>query len=664
MAPSCERPPTGDVRIRQPRCSTALPQPRPTSAGARPRTAPVAGESLASAAAGEEEISEEFLRFHSGLDDLEEVNRLELCVNSLTHNLEALGSMLPRLLHLKLSGSSISYMRELGTGLQQLEVVWLGGCGLQDVSGIAGTLPELRELYLPFNEVADLAPLSAHEVLEVLDLEGNAVHDLDEVSSLWMCTELCDLTLRHNPLCEAASYSHVAVLELLPQLAALDDVRREDALGSRPDARFEEDSDDAEPVAPLESLQAAHPTLALALLEASDKPSRSFFAEEPDEIALLLERVKEAPSGGQTLTTWLRPLERQHVAQAEPSADGSSKFRFENSMNLQESADTSSALTCGSSLSGNPLHAARQRRRRAGGTAAPEAMREGGLDIRSLVRRHRHVTGRPDVGEGDGSTCFEAPATPSSAASPTGATLERPQTAQAMEKLRQRSHKGAARRSASGPAGPAGASRRGAPVPVRPTAPAPPQTARPRPATPGSMAQDRLDALSPLPQSARSSSRQSEVSSVAMPPSAPKQAGQGRPVRRQPKAPSSPSRHVELEPVTTPTPVPPPSAPFGAPRGSGEPCPAPARPRRRPAPSARSHSAAPVLASQGDPYREVEGLAARGDESSTFDELLKGFALDNYSHSLGVPASSGKRRPGDAFFLERDAGGGRYLLVR
>ncbi|CAK0901350.1 unnamed protein product [Prorocentrum cordatum] len=339
--------------------------------------------------------------------------------------------MLPNLLHLKLSGSSISYLRELGTGLRRLEVLWLSCCGLQDISGIAGTMPELRELFLPFNDISDLSPLSAHEVLEV--------------ASLWMCTELRDLTLRCNPVCEAESFSRSAVLELLPQLAVLDD---EEGPTGVQDAALDFVSASA---AAVEPLQTAHLGLAAALAEAAELPAVQSFSEEPSELALLLERLKEAPPGSQAFSSWLRPLDRQSPSHAaDASGCDSGKFRFENSMNLQGSCESSSTLTCGSLLSGNAVHAARQRRRH-----APAASREGELDIRSLLRRHRAEGG---VGASPASARGHEAATPSSAAD---APAERPQTALAMEELRQRAPRapprGSARRSLSGPAGAGGA---------------------------------------------------------------------------------------------------------------------------------------------------------------------------------------------------------------
>ncbi|CAE8711931.1 unnamed protein product, partial [Polarella glacialis] len=63
-----------------------------------------------------------------------------------------------------------------------------------------GMLPWLDRFYLPFNDVADLGPLNGLEFLEVLDVEGNAVSDPDEVEALSECCLLRELTLSGNPV--------------------------------------------------------------------------------------------------------------------------------------------------------------------------------------------------------------------------------------------------------------------------------------------------------------------------------------------------------------------------------------------------------------------------------------------------------------------------------
>ena len=44
-------------------------------------------------------------------------------------------------------------------------------CGLEELDGISSML-KLRELYLAYNEITDISPLSMLDELQILDLEG------------------------------------------------------------------------------------------------------------------------------------------------------------------------------------------------------------------------------------------------------------------------------------------------------------------------------------------------------------------------------------------------------------------------------------------------------------------------------------------------------------
>lgn len=61
--------------------------------------------------------------------------------------------------------------RELGTGYKNLAHLWMARCSIKDLDGI-GSICNLKELYLAYNEITDLSDLSALEQLEILDLEG------------------------------------------------------------------------------------------------------------------------------------------------------------------------------------------------------------------------------------------------------------------------------------------------------------------------------------------------------------------------------------------------------------------------------------------------------------------------------------------------------------
>ncbi|XP_070314057.1 leucine-rich repeat-containing protein 56 isoform X2 [Odocoileus virginianus] len=167
-------------------------------------------------------------------DDLQLVSMLEMCVNTRENSLGSFGLHLPNLSQLKLNGSCLGSLRDLGTSLGHLHVLWLARCGLADLDGIS-SFPALKELYLSYNDIWDLSPLCLLEHLEVLDLEGNCVEDLGQLRYLQLCPRLATLTLEGNPLClrpgpgpthqVPRGYNYRAeVRKLIPQLQVLDEL--------------------------------------------------------------------------------------------------------------------------------------------------------------------------------------------------------------------------------------------------------------------------------------------------------------------------------------------------------------------------------------------------------------------------------------------------------
>ncbi|XP_051001568.1 leucine-rich repeat-containing protein 56 isoform X2 [Acomys russatus] len=168
------------------------------------------------------------------VDDLQLVRVLEMCVDTRKNSLGNFGVHLPNLIQLKLNHSCLGSLRDLGTSLGHLQVLWLARCGLTDLDGI-GSFLALKELYVSYNNISDLSPLCLLEQLEVLDLEGNNVEDLGQMRFLQLCPRLATLTLEGNLVClkpdpgppkkVPQDYNYRAeVKKLIPQLHILDDV--------------------------------------------------------------------------------------------------------------------------------------------------------------------------------------------------------------------------------------------------------------------------------------------------------------------------------------------------------------------------------------------------------------------------------------------------------
>ncbi|KAJ3597194.1 hypothetical protein NHX12_003594 [Muraenolepis orangiensis] len=182
-------------------------------------------------------LSPAMLRSVCGTEDLSQITSLEICIDTRQCTLGNIGAYLPRLVELKLNNSTMVSVRDLGSTLAHLQVLWLSRCGLRDLDGII-PFTHLQELYMAYNGVSDLSQLSMLDQLQVLDAEGNDVDDLVQVQNLALCSQLHTLSLEGNPVCalphptasQGLEYSYrVAVRELVPQLRYLDDVRVEEA---------------------------------------------------------------------------------------------------------------------------------------------------------------------------------------------------------------------------------------------------------------------------------------------------------------------------------------------------------------------------------------------------------------------------------------------------
>lgn len=153
--------------------------------------------------------------------DISNVTHLDITVDAKEHSIPRIGKILPNLKSLKLVDSYVSGFRDLGTSLRFLRVLWAPRAGISDLDGISA-LPSLRELYICFNNVSDLTPLAMHERIQVLDMEGNCVDDLDQLGQLGTCMELTTLSLSENPIAKVKEYRRV-VLKMIPHLDMLDD---------------------------------------------------------------------------------------------------------------------------------------------------------------------------------------------------------------------------------------------------------------------------------------------------------------------------------------------------------------------------------------------------------------------------------------------------------
>jgi Leucine-rich repeat (LRR) protein len=109
---------------------------------------------------------------------------------------------------MKLNSGVMKSLRDIGTSFRNLKILKALKVGLEQLEGIS-SFPAITELYIAFNCISSLSPLIYNDTLEILDLEGNEITEIDEVLYLDMCSSLFSLTLEGNPVAGVSGYREV-----------------------------------------------------------------------------------------------------------------------------------------------------------------------------------------------------------------------------------------------------------------------------------------------------------------------------------------------------------------------------------------------------------------------------------------------------------------------
>ena len=198
--------------------------------------------------------TDDVLRELANTDDLTTVTSLALALDASELSLPPiLATVAPQLLGLDLRGSRLPSLRDLGSSLSHLRVLWVTRTCLASLDGLS-SVPALEELYAAFNDVTDLSPLFDLEHLVVVDIEANNVDDLNAVGFLGLgCPQLRHVSFTGNPLAADTQYRRRVVHALPAYLETLDGVLISEDDRQSPDTdtplRFtwpDDDDDDAE----------------------------------------------------------------------------------------------------------------------------------------------------------------------------------------------------------------------------------------------------------------------------------------------------------------------------------------------------------------------------------------------------------------------------------
>ncbi|XP_065542898.1 leucine-rich repeat-containing protein 56 isoform X3 [Lathamus discolor] len=132
----------------------------------------------------DEYLSPRKLKILTGVDDLQQVNALEVRVDTRENSLGNFGAYLPNLRELRLNNSLLTSVRDLGTTLSHLYVLWMAYCGLSDLDGIS-SCSSLREP--DYNYRAEVKKLIPHlEYLDETPASQTALHPSNKMHEDWL----------------------------------------------------------------------------------------------------------------------------------------------------------------------------------------------------------------------------------------------------------------------------------------------------------------------------------------------------------------------------------------------------------------------------------------------------------------------------------------------
>jgi len=152
-------------------------------------------------------------------------------LNTEETSLHNLGKDVTKIQILTINDSYVPSLRALSSNLKSLQVLKIPNCGISDIDGLA-ICKQLKEVYLPFNEITSMASLMFLTNLEIIDLESNFIDGISELDYLSCLSNVKLLNLSNNPVCDLEMYEE-KIYGHLGSLTMLDDFSAGSEKGSR-----------------------------------------------------------------------------------------------------------------------------------------------------------------------------------------------------------------------------------------------------------------------------------------------------------------------------------------------------------------------------------------------------------------------------------------------
>ena len=153
-------------------------------------------------------------------EDVPKLEKISIQINGEYNLLNQFGERLVNLIVLKLNGSFIQNINELGSNFTKLKVLEMNNCHLKDLSGMI-CFQSLEVFEAKHNLINDLIELEMCSSIVKLDLEDNKIEKKENILFLSGLENLEELNLKSNPI---QDYEN-EIKETIPTIKVLDGVR-------------------------------------------------------------------------------------------------------------------------------------------------------------------------------------------------------------------------------------------------------------------------------------------------------------------------------------------------------------------------------------------------------------------------------------------------------
>lgn len=155
------------------------------------------------------------------LKEIKSLEKIHIKINSEYNLLNQFGERLIHLKELRLNGSNIKSISDLGSSYKNLSVLNMDNCNLSDLTGLV-CFEKLEEFSAMNNKVSDLFEIEAVcSTLRILRLDNNRIKDEESIIFIGTLEKLETLSLIGNEVIELSNYREL-IYKYIPWLKSLD----------------------------------------------------------------------------------------------------------------------------------------------------------------------------------------------------------------------------------------------------------------------------------------------------------------------------------------------------------------------------------------------------------------------------------------------------------